>query len=123
MPRSDSGASIADRPSVRAMTTKSGLPRSSATARIIRSLPIISVGGHERLAADVAAALGQHLVLEVGGGDAGGDVQLGRALDVEDVPVARVHVDDDRRDVEVPGRHALLGIAHGGRQLELAQGG
>ena len=32
-------ASIADNSSVRAMTTKSGLPSSSATARIIRSLP------------------------------------------------------------------------------------
>ncbi len=55
---------------------------------------------HERLAADVAAALGQHLVLQVRCGDAGRDEQLGLALDVEDVAVARVHVDDDRRDVE-----------------------
>src|SRR4029077_10929447 len=45
-----------------------------------------------RFAADMAAAFGQHLVLDVRGGDACGDVELGRALDVEDVAVPTVHV-------------------------------
>ena len=75
----------------------------------------------QRLAADVAAALGQHLVLDVRRGDARVDVQLGLALDVEDVAVAGVHVDDHRRDVEVPRGDALLGVADRRRQLELAQ--
>src|SRR5205085_2186255 len=43
--RSGSGASTALSPSVRAMTTKSRLPRSSATARAMRSLPTISLTG------------------------------------------------------------------------------
>src|SRR5438876_1109021 len=41
-PRVFSGASPADTASVRAMTTKSPRPRSSATARAMRSLPTIS---------------------------------------------------------------------------------
>src|SRR6266851_55056 len=40
-----SGASTADSASVRAMMTKSRLPRSSATSRIALSLPIISSAG------------------------------------------------------------------------------
>ena len=41
-PRLDSGASVADTPSVRAMMMKSGWPRSSAALRIIFSLPMNS---------------------------------------------------------------------------------
>jgi len=44
-----SGASMAERPSVRAMIVKSSRPRSSATARIIRSLPAISWAGTSAL--------------------------------------------------------------------------
>jgi hypothetical protein len=72
-------------------------------------LPIISARRDECLPADVPAALRQDLVLEVRRRDPGIHEQLGLALDVEDVPIARVHVDDDRRDVEVPWRDALLG--------------
>src|SRR2546427_2024864 len=58
------------------------------------------VGGDERLAGDVTAALGKDLVLEVRAGEARVHIELGRALDVEQVPVAAVHVDDDRRGRE-----------------------
>ena len=75
----------------------------------------------QRLARDVPAALGHHLVLEMSRRDAGVDVQLDGALDVEEVAVARVHVDHDRRDLEVDGRRFLLRVANGHRQLELAQ--
>src|ERR1700693_317852 len=69
----------------------------------------------------MAAAFGEHLVLDVRGGDAGGDVELGGALDVEDVAVAAVHVDDHRWDVEVPGLHPFFRITNGHGQLGLAQ--
>ena len=75
----------------------------------------------QRLARDVAAALRHDLVFEVRRGDACVDVQLDRALDVEQVSVAGVHVDDDGRDLEVDGRHLLLGVAHCHGQLKLAQ--
>ena len=72
-------------------------------------------------ATDVAAALRQDLVLDVRSRDAGVDVELGRPLDVEDVPVAAVHVDDERRDLEVLRRDPLLGVADGLRQLVAAE--
>src|SRR4029077_4456790 len=59
--------------------------------------------------------------LDVRGGDASGDVELGRALDVEDVAVPTVHVDDNRGNIEVAGLHPFFRIADGHRQLELAQ--
>src|SRR5207245_11782236 len=71
--------------------------------------------------AGVAARVGEDLVFEVGRGHAGGDVELGGALDVEDVAVAPVHVDDRRWDVEVPRGDALLRVAHRHGQLELTQ--
>ena len=79
------------------------------------------VRGDERLARDMAAALGHHLVLEVSGRDARVEVQLDRALDVEEVPVSRVHVDHHGRDLEVGGRDLLVGVAHRHGQLELAE--
>jgi hypothetical protein len=79
-------------------------------------------GWDERLAADVAAALGQHLVLDVRRRHATIDVQLGGALHVEDVAVAAIHVHDQRRDLEVPWSDALPRVSHGLRQLELAEG-
>src|SRR5712691_13104534 len=70
----------------------------------------------------MAAALGHHLVLEVSGGDAGTDVEVDGALDVEQVSITRIHVDDDRRDLQVQRLDSLLGIAHGHRELEFAKG-
>ena len=75
----------------------------------------------QRLAADVAAPLREDLVLEVRGRDARGHVQLGGALDVEEIAVAAVHVDDDGRDLEVLRRRALLRITYGHRELEFAE--
>ena len=81
------------------------------------------VGRDERLARDVATALGHDLVLEVRGRDAGVEVELDRALYVEEVAVARVHVHHDGRDVEVGGGDLLLRVADRHRQLELAERG
>ena len=53
------------------------------------------------------------------GGHTGRHQQLGLALDVEDVPVAGVHIDDDGRDVEMARRDALLGVADRRGQLHL----
>jgi hypothetical protein len=69
----------------------------------------------------VAAALGHDLVFEVRGRNPCTYVQVDRALNVEQVSVARVHVDDDRRDLEVDGGDSFLGVAHGHRELELSQ--
>jgi hypothetical protein len=69
----------------------------------------------------VATTLGQHLVLDVRRRHARVDVQLGRARDVEDVAVAGVHVDDHRRDLEMARGDALVRVADGHGQLELAQ--
>ena len=69
----------------------------------------------------MAAPLGHHLVFDVRRRDPGIDVQLRRALDVEDVAVADVHVDDHRRDVKVLRLVALVGVADRHRELELAQ--
>src|SRR5713226_1781085 len=112
IPRAGSGASIALSPSVRAMTTKSGLPRSSATARAMRTLPQHLIDWDQRLAADVTAPLGEDLVLQVSRGHACVDVKLGGPLYIEDVAVAAVHVDDDQRDVQGSRGDTLLGIAH-----------
>src|SRR5205814_7543488 len=57
------------------------------------------VGGDQGLARNVAASLGHYLVFDVRGGDAGVDVQIGRALDVEEVAVAGVHVDHNRGEL------------------------
>src|SRR2546425_2201397 len=76
---------------------------------------------NQRLARDVAAALGHDLVLEVRGGDAGSNVEVDRALDVEKVSVAGVHVDDYRWNLQVHRRDSLLRVANGHRELELAQ--
>ena len=78
------------------MTVKSSSPEVVGDGPHHPQLADHLLGRHERLAADVAAALGQDLVLEVRRGDAGRDEQLGLALDVEDVPVAGVHVDRRR---------------------------
>src|SRR5256886_7311014 len=51
----------------------------------------------------------------------GGDVELGGAMDIEDVAVAAVHVDDHRGEVEMPRGDLFLGFAYGHGQLELAQ--
>src|SRR5205085_456630 len=66
----------------------------------------------QRLAPDVPAAFGQDLVFDMGGGHAGVDVELGRALDIEDVAVPTVHVNDHRRDVQVFGLDALFRVPH-----------
>ena len=79
------------------------------------------VRGDERLATDVAAALRENLVLEMRGRDARGHVQLGGALDVEEVAIPAVHVDDDGRDLEMLRRSALVRVTHGHRELEFAQ--
>src|SRR5439155_3217868 len=75
----------------------------------------------ERLAADVSAALGQHLVFDVRRRHAGIDVKLGGALHVEDVAVAAIHVHDERRNIEVPRRGSLFRIAYRLGELEFAQ--
>jgi len=80
------------------------------------------VGRDQGLAPDVAATLGEHLVLDMGRGHPAVHVELGGPLDVEDVAVAAIHVDDHRRDVEMPWRDALLRVADGHGQLEFAQG-
>src|SRR4029079_3213002 len=67
------------------------------------------------------AALGQDLVLDVRPSHAGVHVELGGALDVEEVAVAAVHIHDDRRDLQMGGRDALFRIAGGHRELELPQ--
>ena len=54
-------------------------------------------------------------------GDARVDVQLGHPLNVEEVAVAAVHIDDDRRDLEMRRWHTLFRVAHRHGQLELAQ--
>src|SRR5207244_822269 len=73
------------------------------------------------LAADVPAALGQHLVFDVGRRYARRDVELGGPLDVEDVAVPAIHVHDHRWDIEVPRGYTLLRVAHRHGQLELSQ--
>ena len=80
------------------------------------------VGRDESLAGDMAAAFRHDLVLEMRGGDAGPDVKVGGALDVEQVSIPRVHVHHHRRNLEVDGRDVLVGVSHRHRQLELAQG-
>ena len=69
----------------------------------------------------MTAPLRHHLVFQVRRGDAGVDVELDRALHVEEVAVTRVHVDDDGRDLEVERRRFLFRVAHGHGELELTQ--
>ena len=115
------GASVADTPSVRAMMTKSLWPRSSAALRIIFSLPTNSSAEIRALPAMWPQRLGITWSSRCAAATPASHVQLDRALDVEEVPVAGVHVDDDRRDLEMDGGHPLVGVAHRHRQLELAQ--
>src|SRR5260370_39691506 len=53
--------------------------------------------------------------------DAGSNIEVDRALDVEQVSVTRVHVNDNRWNVEMNWRDAFLGIAYGHRELKLAK--
>ena len=79
------------------------------------------IRGDQRFAGDVPAPLGKDLILEMRAGDARVDVQLGHPLNVEEVAVAAVHIDDDRRDLEMRRWHTLFRVAHRHGQLELAQ--
>ena len=69
----------------------------------------------------MAASLGKNLILDVGCRNAGIDVELCRPLHIEDVSIAAVHIDDDRRNVEMLRWSAFFRIAHRHRELKLSQ--
>src|SRR5947207_3553524 len=78
--------------------------------------------GYQCLASDVAASLGKNLILDVRRGHAGIDVELSGPLHVEDVSIATVHIDDDRRDVLMSWWSAFFRIPDRHGELKLSQG-
>ncbi len=100
------------------------VPMAEVVGRVAHHLELADelVGRDERLARDVAAALGHDLVFEVRGRNPRTYVQVDSPLDVEQVSIAGIHVDDDRRDLEMNRGYSLLGVAHRHGELKLAQG-
>src|ERR1051326_7745975 len=69
----------------------------------------------------MAASLGENLILNMGGSHTCVDIQLCRALDIEDVPVATVHVCDHWWNVQMFRRNPFFRVPDGHSQLKFSQ--